>query len=127
MTVRIEALRVYNIIIIGIIYSIFGLWISFSVNKFSPALNTSASKEELWVQILTEISATLVLTYFLHIIVARIPLPLLGPKAVREDAFKRVRGGIITSFSMFALQVKLRYKIQYVFFGHMERSDFVDY
>ncbi len=51
---------------------------------------------------------------------------MVGSTEIREQIIKEVRGGIVIAFAMFTLQVKLRNKIQYLFYGKITNYQLVD-
>jgi hypothetical protein len=104
-------IRVYDLTILGIAYLILGLLASYLINKYSSEYNVDASTGKLILEIILEVGVTIIFSYFIHIIVEKLPLPMTGTKQVRTEIIRQVRGGIILAFAMFTLQVKLRAKV----------------
>ena len=115
-TWREHIIRSYDVMVLGIVYLIFGLMSSYIINYFSPT-EYKDKDIQLIFEIGLEVAITVLFSYFIHIIVERLPLPMLGSKEIKESVIKEVRGGIVIAFAMFILQIKLRHKIQYLFFG----------
>ena len=114
-TWREHIVRSYDVMIVGIAYLIFGLASSFTINYFSAVGSPNDSKTRLAVEIIIEVAITVLFTYFIHLAVAELPLPMIGTKQVQADIVREIRGGIVIAFAMFTLQVKLRQKIELFF------------
>lgn len=108
-------LNSYNVMVIAIVYLVFGLTSSYIINKLSlPAYDLS--KICLTRQIVVEVAVTVFVAYLIHMIVETIPLPLLGTPEEQEAARRRAQqSGIIIAFAMFVLQRNLVDKIQVLF------------
>lgn len=113
-----DLISAYNIIILGIAYLFLGLTSSYIINTISPSYTTS-DKITLCVEIAIEIGITILFSYYIHKIIENLPLPMIGTKEEKRQIIENERGGIIIAFAMFCLQVKLRTKIQYLFFGKL--------
>ena len=120
ITIKEHLIQSYNVMILGIVYLIFGLTSSYIINNFSPIIRPNESKLQLGIEICIEVAITILFAYIIHQIIENIPLPMAGSTENQLQTIREVRGGIIIAFSMFALQTTLRNKIQLLFFGHIE-------
>nr|QBK88223.1 MAG: hypothetical protein LCMAC202_05850 [Marseillevirus LCMAC202] len=116
-TVKEHLIRSYDVMVLGIAYLIFGLASSYVINRFSSTAHPSDSKTKLILEIGAEVAVTVLFSYFIHVIIERMPLPMAGTTEIKQQIIKQVRGGIVIAFAMFTLQVKLRNKILYLFYG----------
>lgn len=114
----------YNVIILGIMYLLFGLTFSYFINIVSPPVNKRASKLVLLIEIIAEVGITTLFAYYLHKLIEILPLPMLGSREEQTNLIGNIRGGIIIAFSMFALQVKLKSKVQLLFGVDTDLSSF---
>lgn len=120
ITLQGHLIRSYDVMILGIVYLVFGLASSFLINKFSLPMQPGDSKIKIVIEILLEVAVTVLFAYIIHQIVEKMPLPMAGTTEIKQQIIREVRGGIVIAFSMFVLQVKLRNKIQLLFFGKIE-------
>jgi len=125
-TWREHLVRSYDVMVLGIAYLIFGLASSYLINRFSPAAESTDSHVKLMIEIGVEVAITVLFSYFIHVIIERLPLPMAGTTEIRQQIIREVRGGIVIAFAMFTLQIKLRNKIQYLFYGNVEDYQLVD-
>ena len=105
----------YNVVIVSTTYLLFGLPFSYFINKISSDADKNTNKLLLLISIVFEVGLTVLFTYFLHRVMERLPLPLLGSARMKRRVIAEVRASIVIAFSMFALQVKLLHKIQLLF------------
>ncbi len=118
--------RSYDVMVLGIAYLIFGMASSYIINRFSSAAKITDSKTRLLLEIGAEVAITVLFSYFIHVLIEHLPLPMVGSKEIRQEIIKEVRGGIVFAFAMFTLQVKLRNKILYLFYGKVDNYQLVD-
>lgn len=118
--------RSYDVMVLGIAYLIFGLASSYIINYFSFSASPDEPKLQLAMEIILEVAVTILFSYFIHIIIARMPLPMIGSEDIKQEIIKEVRGGIVIAFAMLSLQIKLRMKIEYFFYGQSRMSELVD-
>ncbi len=116
-TLKEHIIRSYDVMVLGIAYLIFGLASSYIINRFSSTAKPLDSKTKLILEIGAEVAVTVLFSYFIHVIIERMPLPMVGTTEIKRQLIKQVRGGIVIAFAMFTLQVKLRNKVQYFFYG----------
>ena len=100
---------------------------SYLINKYSRDINEDKNTSTLIFEIAMEVGFTVLFAYIIHRIIENLPLPLFGSEEKKKQLLEQVRGGIVIAFAMFSLQVKLRDKIQFLFFGKIETSAGVDY
>ena len=124
-TIKQHLVRSYNVMVLGIAYLILGLGSSYFINYFSPPADPKDSKEQLMIEIIVEVAITVLFSYFIHVIIEKLPLPMIGPDDLKLQIIREVRGGIVIAFAMFTLQVKLRNKIEYLFYGSLKNSQLV--
>ena len=124
-TIREHLIRSYDVVILGIAYLIFGFASSYMINHFSSNSLPSDSKDQLMLEIIAEVAVTVLFSYFIHILIEKLPLPMIGNEKLQESVIHEVRGGIVIAFAMFTLQVKLRNKIQYLFYGNINDCQLV--
>lgn len=124
ITVNGHFVRAYNYVIIGLMYLVFGLISSYIINMLSPKLLGNESELRLAVEIILEVAVTILFSYVINRIIEKIRLPMAGTKQVQEEVISEMQGGVI-AFSIFTLQVKLRSKIQYFFYGKVEDPELV--
>ncbi len=125
-TLREHFVRSYDVMVLGVSYLIFGLASSYTINRFSSTANITDSKTRLIFEIAAEVAVTVLFSYFIHVIIEKLPLPMYGSREIRQEIIREVRGGIVIAFAMFTLQVKLRNKIQYLFYGKIDNYQLVD-
>lgn len=124
-TLKEHLMRSYNVMILGLVYLLFGLASSYFINRFSPIATPETNKEMLVLEIAIEVAITVLFSYFIHVIIERLPLPMIGPIDLRLQIIREVRGGIVIAFAMFTLQIKLRNKIQYLFYSSLKDESLV--
>ena len=125
-TWREHIVQSYDVMVLGITYLIFGLASSYIINYFSATAKSSDSKTKLAFEIGAEVAITVLFSYFIHVLVEYLPLPMIGTTEIRQEIIREVRGGIVIAFAMFTLQIKLRNKIQYLFYNKVEDYQLVD-
>nr|QBK87255.1 MAG: hypothetical protein LCMAC201_01570 [Marseillevirus LCMAC201] len=124
-TLKEHIIRSYDVMVLGIAYLIFGLASSYIINRFSSTAQPLDNKTKLILEIGAEVAVTVLFSYFIHIIIEKTPLPMAGTDEIKRQLIKQVRGGIVIAFAMFTLQVKLRNKIQYFFYGKADNYQLV--
>ena len=124
-TLRGHLIRSYNVMVLGIAYLMFGLPVSYFINRVSPVASTSESTGRLIFEIAAEVGVTILCSYIIHRLIERMPLPMIGTEQEKKQIIEQVRGGIVIAFAMFTLQLKLRNKIQYLFYGKIEDLNLV--
>ena len=122
-TLREHLIRSYNVMVLGIAYLILGLTSSYFINKWSPPAKKGTSKEVLAFEIAVEVAVTVLCSYFIHVIIEKLPLPMIGPIDLKLEIIREVRGGIVIAFAMFTLQIKLRNKILYFFYDSLKNPE----
>jgi hypothetical protein len=126
ITLEEHFIKSYNVMLLGIVYLIFGLASAYFINKFSYDVHPNKGKLQLAIEICIEVAVTVLFSYIIHYIVEIIPLPMAGTYEIKQETIHQIRGGIVFAFSMFVLQIKLRNKIQQLFFGRIEDFEPVD-
>ena len=123
---QLHFIKSYDVMVLGIVYLIFGLASSYLINRLSPSLSKGDSRIKISIEIMLEVAVTVLFSYIIHQVVERMPLPMAGSKELQYKIIREVRGGIVIAFAMFSLQIKLRNRIQYLFYHQIDNFQLVD-